>query len=423
MPLQWLMHLSSLFNLWMIKKLVFCLLLSAFVHESNAEISEKSEELNEVQSGIAEAGQNRERIQQQRNTLNTQLGEVEKLYGKTAALLRTLQTQVEQKRQNLTRIRQEKQRLQNEVAKENKELAGQIKAAYAMGQKEQLKLLLNQQDPTLSSRMLVYYDYLNKARLTKLASISESVRHLDQLDEQQQQETELLEKSLEQKKSEQIVADGVRKRRSELLTQLKSDLSSNEQQIIHLKESENKLKNLVSSLQRSTNDLSFEVEQSKKLHEAVEAPAEPAKDLPDSKDDFPKLKGDFSSLKGQLPWPVKGRLTNKFGSVRAESTESIWDGVLIDASEGTEIRAITSGKVVFSDWLRGFGLLIIIDHGKGYMTLYAFNQSLYRQVGEWVDVGEVIASVGQSGGRSHSGLYFGIRNKGKPVDPLEWCRK
>ncbi|MDD2661944.1 MAG: peptidase M23, partial [Methylococcales bacterium] len=144
----------------MTKKLVFCLLLSAFVYESNAEISEKSEELNEVQSGIAEAGQNRERIQQKRNTLNTQLGEVEKLYGKTAALLRTLQNQVEQKRQNLTRIRQEKQRLQNEVAKENKELAGQIKAAYAMGQKEQLKLLLNQQDPTLSSRMLVYYDYL-----------------------------------------------------------------------------------------------------------------------------------------------------------------------------------------------------------------------------------------------------------------------
>ncbi|MGZ4994752.1 MAG: murein hydrolase activator EnvC family protein [Methylobacter sp.] len=404
----------------MIKKLFFCFLLSVFVHESNAEVSERNGELTEVQSGIQAADQNMQRIQLQKNTLSTQLGEVEKLYGRTAALLRTLQGQVEQKRQNLNKIRQEKQNLQDEVAKQNKELAGQIKAAYAMGQKEQLKLLLNQQDPALSSRMLVYYDYLNKARLAKLAGISESMQHLDRLDKQQQQETELLEKSLEQKKSEQIAAEGVRKRRAELLKQLKSDFSSNEQQIIHLKESENKLKNLVSSLQRSTNDLTFEVEQSKKLHKAVE---EPAKNLPDSKDDFSKLKGDFSSLKGQLPWPVKGRLSNKFGSARAESTESIWDGVLIDASEGTEIRAITSGKVVFSDWLRGYGLLIIIDHGKGYMTLYAFNQSLYRQVGEWVDAGEVVASVGQSGGRSHSGLYFGIRNKGKPVDPLEWCRK
>ena len=418
----------------MIKKLVFCVLLSVFVHQGNAEVSDKNEELNDVQSDIKAANQNMQRIQLQKNTLNTQLGEVETLYGRTAALLRALQGQVEQKRQNLSKIRQEMQSLQDEVAKQNKELAGQVKAAYAMGQKEKLKLLLNQQDPVLSSRMLVYYDYLNKARLAKLTSISESMQHLDQLSKQQQQETELLEKDLEQKKAEQIAVDGVRKRRAELLTQLKHDFSSNEQQIIHLKESENKLKNLVSSLQRSTNDLTFEVEQTKKLHKADEAPSEPAKDLPDSgNDDYktppsPTLqKGisgrDFSSLKGQLPWPIKGRLTNKFGSARAESTESIWDGVLIDASEGTEIRAVTSGKVVFSDWLRGYGLLIIIDHGKGYMTLYAFNQSLYRQVGEWVDVGEVIASVGQSGGRSHSGLYFGIRNKGKPVDPLEWCRK
>ncbi|MGZ5030814.1 MAG: murein hydrolase activator EnvC family protein [Methylobacter sp.] len=406
------------------KKLVLCFLLSVFVHEGRAAFWEKSEDLAEVQSGIKAADQNMQRIQLQKNTLNAQLSEVEKLYGRTAALLRTLQAQVEQKRQNLNKIQQEKQNLQDEVAKQNVELADQMKAAYAMGQKEQLKLLLNQQDPALSSRMLVYYDYLNKARLAKLANISESMQHLDRLGKQQQQETELLEKSLAQKKSEQIAADGVRKRRAELLTQLKNDYSSNEQKIIHLRESENKLKNLVTSLQRSTNDLTFEVERANKLHKTAEIPSEePGQDLPDARDDFSKLKGDFSSLKGQLPWPVKGRLANKFGSARAESTESSWDGVLIDASEGTEIHAITSGKVVFSDWLRGYGLLIIIDHGKGYMTLYAFNQSLYRQVGEWVDAGEVVASVGQSGGRSHPGLYFGIRNNGKPVDPLEWCRK
>jgi septal ring factor EnvC (AmiA/AmiB activator) len=374
-----------------------------------------------------------QRIQLQKNTLSTQLGEVETLYGRTAALLRTLQGQVEQKRRNLVKIRLEMQVLQVEVAKQNKELAGQMKAAYAMGQKEKLKLLLNQQDPSISSRMLVYYDYLNKVRLVKLLSISETMRHLDQLTTQQQQETEILEKSLEQKKSEQIAVDGARKRRTELLAQLKNDFSSNEQQIIYLKESENKLKNLVSSLQRSTHDLGFEVKQTKKTHEDADL-SEPSKDLTDSVDGFSKTSiapanakegqaVDFSQLKGQLSWPVKGRLANKFGSARTESSESIWDGVLIDASEGAEIRAITSGKVVYSDWLRGYGLLIIIDHGKDYMSLYAFNQSLYRQVGEWVGVGDVIASVGQSGGRNQSGLYFGIRSKGKSVDPLEWCRK
>ncbi len=404
------------------KTLVFCFLLCAFVQESNAEVS--GEELNEIQAGIIKAaGQSMPPTRLQKNTLNAQLGEVEKLYGKTVALLRTLQDQVEQKRRNLSKIRQEVAKSQDEIAQQNKELAGQMKAAYAMGQKEKLKLLRNQQDPALSSRMLVYYDYLNKARLAKLAGISESIKHLDQLSKQQQQETELLEKDLEQRKAEQIAVNSVRKRRADLLAQLKSGFSSNEQQVIHLKESENKLKNLVSSLQKSTNDFTFEAAQTKKQPMATEVSSEPGKDLPGSGDDFSKLQGDFSALKGQLPWPVKGRLTNKFGSARAESTESIWDGVLIDASEGTEIHAITSGKVAFSDWLRGYGLLVIIDHGKGYMTLYAFNQSLYRQVGDWVNVGEVIASVGQSGGRSRSGLYFGIRNNGKPVDPQEWCRK
>ena len=416
-------------------KLVLGILLSVFAHQGNAEVSEKNDAFYESQSGIAAASQDMQRIQQHKNTLNARLGEVEKLYGKTAALLRTAQGQVELKRQNLIKIQQERERLQDEVAKQNKELAGQIKAAYAMGQKEKLKMLLNQQDPALSSRILVYYDYLNKARLTKLAEISKSMQHLDQLGKQQQQETELLEKNIQQKELEQVAVDEARKRRAQLLTQFKDELSSNEQQIIHLKESENKLKNLVSSLHQSTNDINFEVEQNKKLRKPVQIQAqaqpEPTKDLPGARDDDYKItpspaatkagiSGDFSSLKGQLSWPVKGRLANKFGSARAEGT---WDGVLIDASEGTEIHAVTSGKVVFSDWLRGYGLLIIIDHGKGYMTLYAFNQSLYRKMGEWVDVGDVIASVGQSGGRSRSGLYFGIRNKGKPVDPLEWCRK
>jgi septal ring factor EnvC (AmiA/AmiB activator) len=409
------------------KRLVLGFLLSACVCQGRAEISENSEELTKVQSGLEAANQNMQRLLQKKNALNAQLSEVEKLYGNAAALLRMLKNQVEQKRQNLTKIRQEMRGLEDEMATQSKEIAGQMKSAYMMGQKEKLKLLLNQQDPALSSRMLVYYDYLNKARLAKLAGISESMQHLERLDRQQQQETELLEKNLKQKQVEQMTADDARKRRAKLLAQLKNDFSSNEQQIAQLKESENKLKNLMSSLQKSSNDVSFEAEakqaQAKNLPTSAEALAEPAPVSADSGTDFSKPKGDFSALKGQLSWPVKGRLSNKFGSARTESEQRVWDGVLIEASEGTEIRAISRGKVVYSDWLRGYGMLTIVDHGEGYMSLYAFNQSLYRKVGEWVDVGDVIASVGQSGGRSQSGLYFGIRSEGKSVDPLEWCRQ
>ncbi len=401
------------------KKIIFCVLLSAFLNQVGAEVSDKSKKLSEVQSDIVATRQEMQRIRQQKSTLSAQLAEIEKLYGKTAALLKTLQGQVELKRQNLNKIQQKMQVFQNEVSKQNKELAGQIRAAHAMGQQEKLKLLLNQQDPALSSRMMVYYDYLNMARAKKLASIEESMQHLEQLGKQEQEETELLEKNLEQKKLEQMAVDSVREQRAQLLAQLSNDFSSNEQQIDRLKESESKLKDLISSLQQSTDDADSETVQEKKLSK-VEGDLEAKDDSAETKNDFPELKGDFSSLKGQLPWPIKGRVANKFGSPRAEGT---WDGVLIDAKEGTEIRAVTRGKVVYADWLRGYGLLTIIDHGKGYMTLYAFNQSLYKKIDERVEAGDVIASVGQSGGRSQPGLYFEMRKEGQPIDPLEWCRK
>ncbi|MDD5410144.1 MAG: peptidoglycan DD-metalloendopeptidase family protein [Methylobacter sp.] len=401
------------------KKIVICVLLSAFINQVSAEVSDKSKKLSEVQSDIAATRQEMQRIRQQKSTLSAQLAEIEKLYGKTATILKTLQGQVDLKRQDLNKIQQKKQAFQNEVSKQNKELAGQIRAAHAMGQQEKLKLLLNQQDPALSSRMMVYYDYLNRARAKKLASIEESMQHLELLGKQEQEETQLLEKNLEQKKLEQMAVDSVREQRAQLLAQLSNDFSWNEKQIDRLKESESKLKDLISSLQQSTDDVASETVQEMELPK-VEDDLEAKDDSTKDKNDFPELKGDFSSLKGQLPWPIKGRVANRFGSARAEGT---WEGVLIDAKEGAEIRAVNRGKVVYADWLRGYGLLTIIDHGKGYMTLYAFNQSLYKKIDERVEAGDVIASVGQSDGRSQPGLYFEIRKKGKPIDPLEWCRK
>ena len=275
-----------------------------------------------------------------------------------------------------------------------------------MGQQEKLKLLLNQQDPALSRRMMVYFNYVNKERLKKLSDLVTAVQHLDELDKQQQTETELLEKDLERKKSEQAALDEAKKQRNELLVQIGNDFSSSEQQLSQLQISENRLRSLMASLPITDEELAVDAEQEK--------------ELPTSMENFSELKGDFSALKGKLPWPVRGQLKQKFGSPRAEGS---WDGVLINANEGMEIKAVTRGKVVYAEWLRGYGLLTIIDHGQGYMTLYAFNQSLYKRIGDPVEAGDVIASVGQSGGRSQAGLYFGIRKKGVPIDPLEWCQR
>jgi septal ring factor EnvC (AmiA/AmiB activator) len=226
------------------------------------------------------------------------------------------------------------------------------------------------------------------------------------LDKQKQAETIVLEQDLESKKSEQAALSEARNQRNDLLAQIATDSSSTEQQLSQLQESENRMRGLISSLSASEKTLSVDAEQPKQLSTST----------PNTND----ANADFLSLKGKLPWPVAGKLAHKFGSARTEGT---WDGVLIDANEGIDIKAVTRGKVVFAEWLRGYGLLVIIDHGQGYMTLYAFNQSLYKQLGDTVEAGDVIASVGQSGGRNKAGLYFGIRSKGVPIDPIEWCRK
>jgi septal ring factor EnvC (AmiA/AmiB activator) len=387
------------------KKLVFVFLLGTCVSLGYAEDLQTNTELNKVESDINNVTQTLQRLSEQKDTLQSLLADTEKHYGETAALLKILQAQIDRKRQSLDKIRENIDIYQTEIDKLSQELADQIRVAYAVGQKEKLKLLLNQQDPVMSSRVMVYFNYFNKERLKKITDIEAAVKRLDQLNEQKQTETKLLEQDLEKKQSEQIVLDEARKQRNELLVQIGKEFSSSEQQLSQLQESENRLKSVMESLPVTEEELAVDAEPATALSSAMENPSE--------------TRTDFSTLKGQLPWPVNGKLAHKFGSPRIEGT---WDGVLIDASEGMEIKAVTAGKVVFAEWLRSYGLLIIIDHGQGYMTLYAFNQSLYKKTGDPVAAGDVIASVGQSGGRSQAGLYFGIRNKGVPIDPLEWCR-
>ncbi len=382
--------------------------------------------------------------QAQTTLLNNQLAELDKLYGNTTALLKTLENQTAKQKQNLAKIHTEIQALTLEISKQNDELAGQIKTMYAMGHKERLKLLLNQQDPVLTSRMMAYYDYLNTRRVNQLTSTSETLHRLEHLKKQNETETVQLEQNLGQKRLEQNSVEAIRKQRAQLLKHAAPDFLSNEQQINRLQDSESALKNLLSTLQNSNSDLNSEIEKARSLRKkhlqieagtAIIAPKlseeEPSvatmhkeeKETPLKAlvvtDDFPQLEGDFAKLKGELPWPVKGELMQKFGAARVEGKS---DGVIIAADEGTEIHSITDGKVVYADWMRGYGLIIIVDHGKGFISLYAFNQSLYKKVGDVVTSGDVIASVGLSGGHDRASLYFGIRKKGKALNPAEWCK-
>jgi septal ring factor EnvC (AmiA/AmiB activator) len=271
--------------------------------------------------------------------------------------------------------------------------------------------------------MMNYYHYLNKARVVKLAGINRSVKRLEELELDRQQQTTQLEKKLAKKNAEQLILDDARKQRNELLAQLNDDSPPDTDQLNFLLENEAKLRNVITSLQNADELFDGKIHESSSKNLVDGSENERADSVPESEpaemeQAFSRSELAFTELKGKLPWPVKGKLAQKFGSPRFDS---VWDGVLIEATEGADIRAVTWGKIVYAEWLRGYGLLIIIDHGQDYMSLYAFNQSLYKHVGDKVNAGEIIASVGQSGGRNQPGLYFGLRKKGLPIDPLEWC--
>jgi murein hydrolase activator len=382
---------------------VFCFLLNLLVGTVNGE-----EQQADTESDVA-INASKQELERQKDELLGLLAQVDERYGDVAASLKLVEDQITLTTKSLDKIRKKISSYQGQIDKLDKELAGQVRAAFAMGQQDKLKLMLNQQDPALSSRMMVYYEYLNKSRLEKLTNLQQTVIYLDQLDKDKQKETELLEKNLRQKKSEQASLDEVKKQRGVLVAKLHDDFSSQEEQLSLLKESENKLINLIQNLENDTDEANQEFETQGGGEESS----------PRSTDSFPKLIGSFSSLKGQLPLPVNGKTVPMSGeSLPAEERSK---GVLINAKEGVAIKAVSKGKVVYAGTLKGYGLLIIVEHDKEFMTLYAFNQSLYKHKGDWVNAGDAIASVGQSGGRSKPGLYFEIRQNGKAVDPLIWC--
>lgn len=372
---------------------ITCIVASLFSPILEAEdVTGKTKQLTSLQKKIKQVSQNINDLKSKKNQLQAELKKLDIQFGESTARLKHLQKQVVKLKRILELNRQQMQAKKREIDSQKSELERQVKLAYGMGKNKKLKLMLSQKDPSSSGRMMVYYDYLNKARLKQITQIDQSLQILRNLDKERAKETLALTEEQENIKSEQSKLLATKSERQLLLSKIKKRFNSKKKQLSQFKVNEKKLKALVSRLQQTVVDSSFEI-----------APALA-----------------FADLKSKLPWPVKGKLVKKFGAQRSGSR---WDGVLIKAREGDDIRVVTGGLVVYADWLRGYGLLAIVDHGKSYMTLYAFNQSLYKDVGDRVEAGSVIAAVGQSGGQSAPGLYFGIRKKGKPVDPVKWCRK
>ncbi len=405
-------------------RFAICLLCIGFNAVAWAERdSGKAHDLAEVHAQRELVGDDVKKLAQERSAQIEQLRRLEKQYGEHLNDLDKIKQEIRQQEQALQTVKEKIATTKQDLQRQRKSLEGLVKSAYAMGDKQGMDLLLNQRDPALSGRLLVYFDYMSKARVQKLKAIEEDVNQLQQLEAQKNTETQLLQVNLEKKLQETNELQLLKAQREALLSQIDHDYTDKQRQLANLIHDEKKLAALLASIQETDdNDRQLqavpELEPQKAVSKTLKSVA-PAKTIvPEIKQNTSKRA--FTELQGQLPWPVQGSILERFGSRRFETT---WDGVVIGAREGADIRAISSGKVVFADWLRGYGLLIIVDHGQNFMSLYAFNQSLHRSVGEFVNPGDRLASVGRSGGRSQASLYFGIRKSGRAIDPEKWCRK
>lgn len=326
----------------------------------------------------------------ERDSAQLALRKIERQIGELAREARTLEAEQASAARKLSGLRDQHTAMAKERVRQIEWLARTARASYMSGRQETLKLLLNQEQPDRIARLLKYQDYFQSARAERVSSLNQELKALlDMATRVEQARDELLKRQQAVTDQQQRLNDA-RKQRADTLASLNRSLNSSQQRLDGLRGDEKRLAKLLQEMQQTLNDI----------------PANPSGE-------------PFGKLRNKLPWPVKRDLLARFGTTREGPVR--WNGVLLNASAGTPVRVVHSGRVVYADWLRGYGLLTIVDHGSGYLTLYGYNQSLVREVGEWVSTGDVIAFAGDSGGRDRAGLYFEIRRDGAPVNPDRWC--
>jgi septal ring factor EnvC (AmiA/AmiB activator) len=350
----------------------------------------------------AELKQVRGRIESIRKSIHAEAERRDSL----AVQLRQSELDIQSARERLSAVREqrlaaqarmrsledERNRTQRQIDDERQALAGELRVAYMNGQQEQLKLLLNQRDPAQAGRMMAWYGYFGRARADSITGITEHLAHLDLLSENIALEASRLQ-NLEAEQSREVdLLANARDQRKVTLAALQSRIKTRNDELTKAQREAQALEKLVEQLRRAIED-------------------------------FPDL-GDrpFARARGRLPWPVKGQVLARFGQLRSGGPLK-WQGTVIGTNRGSQVRAPFPGRVVYADWLPGLGLLIVLDHGGGYMSLYGHNEQLYRRVGDRVAAGDALAAVGEAAGFGRPGLYLEIRKGRQALDPTAWLVK
>jgi len=346
-------------------------------------------DLASVRSRIASLVGKIQQQTRQRDDGAAELERIERDAAKAEAAVRGLDGQVAAEERREAALEAEAATVGGRLVDERSLLAEQVRLSYRSGQQEALKLLLSQENPAALGRMLTYYDYLNRARTRRIEAASSELRDLERVGAESRATRDALARLRDQRAGELAGLAAARADRAALIERLDAAIAASGDEVDRLKAEEARLADLVVELAELLEGFPSE----------SEAP--------------------FSDWRGRLSWPIEGKLAEDFGDLR-EGGPLRWNGVVLEAPAGTPVRAVYHGRVAFADWLPGLGLLLILDHGENYMSLYGHNQTLLREPGDWVEPGESIALVGDTGGRQAPALYFEIRRNGEPVNPHDW---
>lgn len=362
--------------------LAFLLSLAASVEAG----SEQENRLDELRQDIQEQQKSIRTTSSRRNRLERQLESSEKEISNLIKETRALQEALGAGEQKVTELKTRQADIRRQKAGQQERIVLELRAIQQMGRVGPLRMLLNQQDPQLFARMITYYQSINQARALKFEEYRATIRQLNQVQRETERQLVQQERRQARLESRQNSLQQTQSERQQLLVQLNASLGSQHQRLERLMQDYKELEAVLSR---------------------VTAPARSGRQ-------------PFDALKGKMQLPVQGGILNRYGSRRGRAGVR-WQGVFIEASEGSEVRAIHEGEVVFADWLRGFGLMLIVNHGQGYMSLYGYNRVLHKETGDQIQANEVIAETGSTGGQEQSGSYFEIRHNGKPRNPEAWC--
>jgi septal ring factor EnvC (AmiA/AmiB activator) len=352
----------------------------------------KERELEEVRERISDLKQSMDKSATDRDRLTADLQTAEVAIAEKRLRLKDLERQRAYSMKRLAQLDDDIAEREAELAGETESLSAQVRAAYMSGNQEKLKLLLNQRDPATLGRVITYYGYLNDYRAGNIDTVSARIRELAELRSQVAAEEARLSDLADSQRQTLARLSEAQEQRATFLAALKNKLAAEGREIDRLAAQEKDLARLIAELTSILSDYPISSEE------------------------------PFSEHRGRLTWPVAGSLLQDFGQPRVGG-KLTWNGVVLAAPRGREVRSVYHGRVAFADWLAGLGLLVIVDHGDSYMTLYGYNETIVKNAGDWVAPGDVIATVGDSGGQAQPALYFEIRKGKQPVNPRRWVTR